>query len=512
MRTSPRSLTPDLVLSGAVFASRLPFVGPGAGNDNDGWFLVNAAREIAATGRYTTSRFPGYPVQEWLASLIARAGGGPVAMNVLSALAAAACAFAFARLLRALGARDTVLATLALVCVPAAYVASVSAMDYLFALAFILGAALARVQGRTLVAGALLGLAIGTRLSSAALLPALLLLPPPRPGRETAREAITLALTALLLGALCYLPAYGRYGWGFLRFVDPMGTGSSPLDFITGIFHLERLPFPPALIAGQATALLWGVPGSIVLAVAFIAGAFQRGRPAPRAAGAALTAVPARAYEFAPGRVQLAAGAAVCIELALYLRLPHDEGYMLPAVPFVLLLAAAATPRIWFRAACIACCVSPFVLGIDIVPPKKGIAPAVRSPYVWPASAGAYTLVLDVLRGPLVQDHDKRVRAAAVVARVIAARDTLPAGTLLLAGVLCAELTDRLPQDRARPWYTDYLLEPEVRAAVAEGRTVLLLPGARERTQHQAGYDPIAIGAREWFVMLDSKASTAGPP
>src|SRR5512147_13272 len=103
MPTPSRSLAPDALLAAAVLLSRLPFLGPGAGNDNDGWFLVNAAREIAATGRYTTSRFPGYPVQEWLASLVARAGGGPEAMNALSALAAAACAFAFARLLRALG-------------------------------------------------------------------------------------------------------------------------------------------------------------------------------------------------------------------------------------------------------------------------------------------------------------------------------------------------------------------------------------------------------------------------
>src|SRR5262245_10243462 len=157
-----RPLVRDLILAGVVLVTRLPFLGPGAGNDIDGWYLVSAAREMVATGRYTRSRFPGYPVQEWLASWIARAGGGPVAMNVLSALAAAAAALLLARILRRLGARDAVLAGFALAFVPAAYVASVSAMDYLIAVAFLLAACDARLAGRPWLAGVWLGLAIGT--------------------------------------------------------------------------------------------------------------------------------------------------------------------------------------------------------------------------------------------------------------------------------------------------------------------------------------------------------------
>ena len=478
----------DLGLALVVLLSRLPFLGPGAGNDNDGWFLVNAAREIAATGRYTTSRFPGYPVQEWLASLVARAGGGPREMNLLSALAAAGTAFAFARLLRRLSARDVSLAALACVWVPAAYVASVSAMDYLFALAFVLAAAHARLSGRAWLAGAWLGLAVGARLTSAVLLPVVLLLPPPsdKP-RDSLRPWLGVSALTALIGAACYLPAYARYGWHFLTFTDPLGTGSSPLDFLTGLFHLDRLPFPPALVAGQATALLWGIPGTLLLAAAFAAGALAR------------PAATARALPHAAPRVLYASGLAIGLELLLYLRLPHDEGYLLPAVPFTLLLAAACAPRAWFRAACLAMIVSPFVLGVDVVPPKKGVEPATRSPLVVSRAAGSYTVVLDVLRGPLLQDHDKRERAETIVSRVLAARDTLPARTLLFAGVLCAELTERAPQDRAHPWYTDYLLERDLRDSLARGVPVLLLPGARERVVHVAGYDPVRTGARALF-------------
>src|SRR5262249_15025731 len=141
----------------------------------------------------------------------------------------------------------------------------------------------------------------------------------------------------------------------------------------------------------------------------------------------------------------------------------------------------------------------PFVIGVDAVPPKKGVAPGSRSPLVISLPAGGYTAVLDVLRGPLLQDHDKRVRAADIVSRVVATRPQLPPRSFLFAGVLAAELTDRLPQDRRRPWYTDYLLEPGLRATLARDTSVFFLPGVQDRVRRLAGYDPAQDGARPLF-------------
>lgn len=483
MRPSTVAPARDAALAFAVLLSRLPFVGPGAGNDNDGWFLVNAAREIAASGRYTTSRFPGYPVQEWLASLAVRIGGGVWAIDLLSALAGAVCVFVFARWLRRLGAPDAAWLALGLAFVPAVAVASVSAMDYLFALAFVLSAAHARVSGRTLLAGVWLGLAIGTRLTSVVLVPALVLLPSPRARLrdEIAPLGGALALAALI-GAACYLPAYARYGLGFLRFVDPLHTGSTPWDFVTGFLHLDRSPFPPALVAGQATALLWGVPGTLALWAAF-------GWPAPaRAAGAEASVLFSR-------RLLMAAIAAIALELALYLRLPHDEGYLIPLVPFVLvLLARFARPRM--RRVCVAALVvSPFVMGVDAVPPKKGVAPATRSPWTIEAGSRGRAAVLDVLRGPLLQDHDKRVRAERICSATLAARPRFAPRTYVVAGVLSAELIARGGVDRANPWLTDLASEAELRDSVAAGAQVVLLPGARERHLALLHHDPLTSGA-----------------
>src|SRR5258706_1022691 len=62
----PASGLPLLLVLIAVAASRLPFLAAGYGTDTDAWRLAVAAREIGTTSRSMASRFPGYPVQEWL--------------------------------------------------------------------------------------------------------------------------------------------------------------------------------------------------------------------------------------------------------------------------------------------------------------------------------------------------------------------------------------------------------------------------------------------------------------
>lgn len=47
-----------------VLFSRLPFLDAGYGVNADAWRVARAAHEIATTGQYSVSRFPGYPIQE----------------------------------------------------------------------------------------------------------------------------------------------------------------------------------------------------------------------------------------------------------------------------------------------------------------------------------------------------------------------------------------------------------------------------------------------------------------
>jgi hypothetical protein len=168
-------------------------------------------------------------------------------------------------------------------------------------------------------------------------------------------------------------------------------------------------------------------------------------------------------------------------------------------VPFTLLILATWLRPRAFRLLCVALLVAPFVLGMDSVPPKKGIAPeSLASPAPAPAmaSAGNLHLVLEPARGPLLVDLDKRRAMNRALAAARAAWTTLPRGSVVIGGVLAYALGDREPE-RSHPHLTDDILaESDVRALIASGAPVFYLPGAPERTARAFGYSLDSLGAR----------------
>jgi len=245
-----------------VLALRLPFLTPGYGIDPDAWRIAADGRAIAESGAYGSSRAPGNPIVELAAALVWR--GGPLALNGLTALFSAIAALAFALTLQRLSVRGWALGALALAFTPVIAVNSSNAMDYLWALAFILIAHDAALRGRWVEAGVMLGLATGCRITSLLLAPpfALILIDPAR-GPSTKSRAIGFALVALAISTAAFLPALMTYGPGFLH----------------GYAH--GYP-PPLYVVKNATVDVWGLIGSIALAVAGIGMGVRAGRGASK--------------------------------------------------------------------------------------------------------------------------------------------------------------------------------------------------------------------------------------
>ena len=433
----PHVLAPwaGALLALGVLASHLPFVTPGYGTDTDAWKFASAIREMSLTGRYTSSRLPGYPVVEFLSTPLARLG--PWAPNALSALAAAACAWLAARLFARHGVRDAWLAGAAFVFLPAAFIAGTSSMDYLWALAFALAAWLDVAAGRPARAGLWLGLAIGSRITSVLFLPPLaLLLVMSRTTSGavavSARRVLALGGVATGVAVACYAPVFARYGWEMFSYSEINGGQSSAVRFATGMLSGGDPGVPWSLIGGQATVLLAGVVGCIAVGLLLVSLIWQR-RGSARAAG----------VDAATG---WAAALLVVLEAAFYLRLPHDEGYLLPAVPFLMLaLAAVATPA-RFRAVCAAFLLSPFLFGVDVEPPKKGLTPATASAPSWRLPVSRETVVIEPLRGPLLRDHAKRERMQAVAEALERWWPTRPARFMLVAGNMTSMVYHLFPE------------------------------------------------------------------
>ena len=152
--TSRRSLLPVLVFA-LITLSRIPFLNAGYGVNIDAWRIARVARDIAQTGEYEVSRFPGYPVQEIVCSWFWRLG--PTALNTLSALFSIIASIAIWRIGRRLACRDSLLLAAAFAFTPIVFINSVTSKDYVWAIAFVLLALWAALANRPVVSGLLRG-------------------------------------------------------------------------------------------------------------------------------------------------------------------------------------------------------------------------------------------------------------------------------------------------------------------------------------------------------------------
>jgi hypothetical protein len=193
----------------AVAAAPMALLGPGT--DLDVGAVIRSGRSIVRDGRYMPSRAPGAPVHETVVGALERIGG-TVGPNLGSLAAAAALVVVLVALLRREGVRRAELAVAVVVANPWFLVAATSTVDFLWALALWAGAALvlrARPSwGGAVAAGALAGLAVGCRSSTAFLVVGLVLAHLLEPDRERRLHALAAGAVAAVVGLALYVPSY----------------------------------------------------------------------------------------------------------------------------------------------------------------------------------------------------------------------------------------------------------------------------------------------------------------
>jgi hypothetical protein len=379
-----------LALAAVVAVSRLPFLGGSYGSDMDAWSLASAARWIAEHGRYGASRFPGHPVQELTSALLWR--GGPWALNGATAAMSVAAAVAFARLLGSLGVRHAWLGGLALAFTPVVYVHSTDSIDFVWSLPFLIAGLEAAVRGRGALAGILVGIATGCRVTSAAMLPTTALLLVARTGsaRAALRPLGALLLAFAIAAGLVLSPMIARFGLSFLS--------------IYATLHAARA----IDIAKNGSIEVWGLVGSLALGALAMVALLVRRLRAP--------AMP---------RLELVAWLlALAIYVAGFLRLPFDGGYLVPAVPLVILVAARLLARPAFVLLCLALIAAPFVLEVAEI--GKPDSPAL-SPLAKVVRIEGRPVAVDPLQGPILWDHARRRAQLVYRDRVRATADSLEA-------------------------------------------------------------------------------------
>ena len=440
MSTATKSALPLLIATAVVFTSRLPFIGTGYGSDPDSYRLAIVARTIAETGRYTASRMPGYPVPELALSRVIHLG--PIATNLISAALSAVAFLCLALILRRWKVPDALLVSLAFAFTPVVYVNSTCTMDYIWAFAFILISLAMVVNGRMLLGGASIGLAAGCRLSSAAMaLPILVYwyLDHERSQRRW-RGAVLFLGAAAGFGLLCFLPVIDRYGLGFLSF-----AGDYP--------RLVR-------VLANLSTRIWGVIGCLAL---FVLVPYL---------GKGIHAVGRSVRNPAEAPIVLFSITAILVYGALFVRLPNEAGYLIPIVPWVLVLLTRILPSRPLRVVLGLLILSPFVLAVD----KGGIR--------W--------------YGPIFLDHENRAALATEAEGILSSARQLEEKSLVVAGYQWPLLRLRLGADReGEARFVESIHDVEEYAAYAkQGYRVYYLRDMDRYMKRAYGLDLNALGAQ----------------
>lgn len=430
----------------AIAASRLPFLDAGYGTNYDAWRVAGAARHIAETGEYEASRLPGYPVHEIVCSWFWK--GGPLALNGLSAAFSVAAAMAVWSILRELKCRDSSLITAAFAATPVVFINSASSKDYVWAIAFVLWAFYAAMRRRPLLAGVMLGLAIGCRITSGAMLLPLAMIVFGVTDRGRRKLALLHAFAAAgVTAVLAFLPVWGRYGFDFFNY-----------------FHSHDRPSVGAIFT-RATVETWGTIGTIGVLLAAVAGILFACRRPP------VSLPPSANRWFVPAIIS-----SVALCLTSFNALPDQAGYLIPLVPGVLFLLARFAPRPAFQAACVCLLIAPWI-------EFSGGKPA---------------------PGAVLADHAERVNTLRDIRRFVGLTDEhLPGENTVVVGAWEPIISVLFPTPRGHNHYVYLLSAADAEGELKKQRNLAYASEVvRGFNYRVAGIDLATYGARNIRQML----------
>jgi len=463
------------VLAAVFFAVRVPFLGYGHGTDPDAWRVAMTAHHLLETGDYFPSRLPGNPLHEFVTVLFIP--GGWVATNLATAAVSLAGVYVFAAILRRLEVPNRALALIGFAFAPLLLINSIATMDYMWALTAILGAYYAMLLRKPVLAGALLGVAIGMRLQSGVLwLPMVYLL-----WRESRlRDAAPLTLAAAGVTLVAYAPVLVVYGPELLNFYDAAVSYTDVLR----------------LLGKEALGIIGGVG---VLVGALFSLRTLRGLP--------------RDLRTDP-QVGFWAGVIV-LYFVSFTRLPHEIAYLIPVFPFGLLIMA----RYFTRLALVGSVAAILLAGvIDVTTPADDLTlGSLRD-----ATLG---------KGLILSNAETMTNQRKFVQQVMAA--DIPDRSVVMTGFIFPQLAvrerDRLEARILRRDYSGISMLSDRGEAVDEGRDIryvwlvnrdtfaalqsqrygiFMVPDAATSIAALYDYRPGVLGAR--FLRLDQESPSIG--
>jgi hypothetical protein len=383
----------------------LPFLAS-PGLDPDAWRILLAARYIAEHHSYVASRLPGYPVPELVLSLFANS---PAWVSIsVSFLVALGGFFSFYKVLECAGVKDRLLLTVAFALTPVVLINCLTVMDYLWAISFALFSILLIARKQYLVAGLFLGVAVGCRITTALMMiPFCFFIWSSENGRQVrVKECLLFLLSTLIVSMVCYGPVVSTYGLSFLQ-------------------HSSGGTIRVVNLAKSVSIDTFGIIGMLAVIAALVlqvAAKRRRGKDEPSI-----------------GRKWVTISWLVVVVFGiLFLWLPLEAGYLIPVVPFLLMLAWFYLSTTSFKTLAYGVIISSFLVSVDS---KDRPWSAPPSPASFRVTLAGRVLAVDFLYGPLTLDFLKRKSQLAYGNSIITWAHAQPDSAVLVAGVWLPQLT-----------------------------------------------------------------------
>lgn len=446
------------------------------GMEPDAWRMLLAARYMAEHHAYVASRLPGFPIPEGIFSLLA---SYPLLVTLALTFIVSLGGFvSFYRIAGIVGLRDRLLLTLAFACTPVVLINSLSAMDYMWAISFALISLLQALEGRRIAAGVLLGIAVGCRIST------LLMVAPVSyviwsitdEQSLKIRDCLLFLLSAIGVSVACYYPVFITYGIAFLA--KSIGTNASILQLAK--FALLDSLGPIGILALVAAATV----------------RFMDKRPEEQ-------------YD----KVHFVQWNRICLLVIglfgfLYILLPVKAGYLIPLIPFALMLMELRLSRRAFRILAVGLILSPFLLSIDA---KDRPWSSPQSPVSVQMNLAGRSIVVDFLLGPLTQEFlNRQAQLSYSDSILVWAKEHSRDKILIVAGVWYPALTYLANADTKLDGESSFAIGDVRLAGLLDGKAlsqladdgfrVVYLPGQDKYEFETYGTDLHRFGATQFQI------------
>jgi len=303
------------ILSLAFLITRIPLLNLGYGKDPDAWRVAVSALYLKNYHIYQTSRFPGYPLSEFVNSIVIQYGW--VVTNSITMMLSLASVITFGKILDIIEIEKRGLLTVTYAFMPILWINSTNTMDYMWGLTLLIISWYFSLKKNYLLSSILMGLAISSRINLILfLLPFTYLV-----WKETRniRKVIYFNLGASIIPIIMFSPLWIKYGLGLITYVQENFTLISYIEQVgyyiySGFGLLPIIIFLMGLLISAKKLIMQILNGNEEIIFLL------------------LTIVPT---------------------LILYLKAPYATEYLIPVLPFGLILVGKLYSSRLFSLLCI---------------------------------------------------------------------------------------------------------------------------------------------------------------